>query len=167
MSTNDPIEIIKTAILMENRGKVFYQKIAEQSESKAVREFFTLMAAEEENHIQVLGEQFRTYLDQNRFLASVDAYQFSSDFASKVLTREVRNEISSAGFEAAAISAAIAMEKAAIALYSDRAGNSDNPEEKQLYDWLAGWEKEHLNFLVEIEKELKEKIWFDNQFWPF
>jgi len=167
MSTNGSIEIIKTAILMEKRGMAFYQKVAEQSESKAVREFFNLMAAEEEKHIDVLSQQFKSFHDQNKFLASMDAYQISSDFTSKILTQEVKNEISSAGFEAAAISAAIAMEKSAVALYSDRAGNSDNPEEKQLYDWLAGWEKEHLNFLIEIEKELKEKIWFDNQFWPF
>lgn len=167
MSTNSPIEILKNAILMERRGQAFYQKVAEQSQSKEVREFFTLMAAEEEKHIHGLAQQFKAYIQQKKFLASLDVYQDSSGFATKILTQEVKNEISSAGFEAAAISAAIAMEKTAIALYSDRAGSSDNPEEKQLYDWLAEWEKEHLNFLIEIEKELKEKIWFDNQFWPF
>jgi len=167
MSTNGSLEIIKTAILMEKRGKAFYEKVAEQSQSETVREFFTLMASEEEKHIHVLGEQFKAYHGQNKFVTSVDAYQASSEFASKILTQEVKNKISSAGFEAAAISAAIAMEKNAVALYSDRAENSDNPEEKQLYDWLAGWEKEHLNFLIDVDKELKEKIWFDNQFWPF
>ena len=167
MNVDSPIEILKNAILMERRGQAFYQKVAEQSESKAVREFFTLMAAEEEKHIHVLSQQFKTYIQQKKFLAPVDVYQTSSGFASKILTQEVKNEISSAGFEAAAISAAIAMEKTAVALYSNRAGNCDNPDEKQLYEWLAGWENEHLNFLIDVEKELKEKIWFDNQFWPF
>ena len=166
MSTNGSLEIIKTAILMEKRGKAFYEKVAEQSQSETVREFFTLMASEEEKHIHVLGEQFKAYHQQNKFLTSVDGYQASSDFDSEVLTREVKNEISSAGFEAAAISAAIAMEKNAIAVYSERAANSNNPGEKGLYDWLVGWETDHLHFLIRIEKELKEKIWFDNQFWP-
>jgi len=57
------------------------------------------------------AEQFKFYYYQKKFLTSVDAYQTTGDFASKVLTQEAKNEISSPGFETAAISAAIAMEK--------------------------------------------------------
>ena len=81
--------------------------------------------------------------------------------------KELKEEISAADYEAAAISAAIAMEKNAIRLYSDRASDAADPNEKALYKWLAEWERQHLNFLAEIDKELTEKIWYDNNFWPF
>ena len=76
-------------------------------------------------------------------------------------------EKSAADYEAAAISAAIAMEKNAIQLYSDRASTAADPNEKALYKWLAAWERQHLNFLAEIDKELTEEVWYDNNFWPF
>ncbi|MFH1993288.1 MAG: ferritin family protein [Pseudomonadota bacterium] len=75
--------------------------------------------------------------------------------------------MSAAGFEAAAISAAIAMEERAVKLYSESAETTADPEAKALYEWLARWEREHLNFLLDLDKAIKEKIWFDNKFWPF
>jgi rubrerythrin len=61
----------------------------------------------------------------------------------------------------------MAMEKNAIQLYSDRASDAPDPNEKALYKWLAEWELQHLNFLAEIDKELTEQVWHDNNFWPF
>ncbi|MEK6195467.1 MAG: rubrerythrin, partial [Deltaproteobacteria bacterium] len=70
-------------------------------------------------------------------------------------------------FESAAISAAMGMEERAITLYSGRAEEADDPEEKALYEWLAEWETEHLEYLARIDKEVTETIWHDNSFWPF
>jgi rubrerythrin len=59
------------------------------------------------------------------------------------------------------------MEERAVKLYSENAETTADPEAKNLYTWLARWEREHLNFLLDIDKALRDKIWFDNQFWPF
>ena len=75
--------------------------------------------------------------------------------------------MSAADYEAAAISAAMSMEENAIKLYSNRSAEADDPNEKALYQWLADWEKQHLHFLSDIDKELTEQIWNDNSFWPF
>ena len=72
-----------------------------------------------------------------------------------------------AGFEVAAISAAMSMEERAIRLYAERAESAADPEEKAMYAWLASWEKEHLDYLSKIDRELTEGIWLDSQFWPF
>jgi rubrerythrin len=42
-----------------------------------------------------------------------------------------------------------------------------DPNEKKLFNWLADWEKGHLKILNDLDNDLKEKIWYDNQFWPF
>jgi rubrerythrin len=59
------------------------------------------------------------------------------------------------------------MEENAIKLYSERAVATTDPGEKALYDWLANWETQHLSFLADIDRDLTEDIWYDQNFWPF
>src|SRR4030042_1706334 len=80
---------------------------------------------------------------------------------------ETPSQIGAASFEAAAISAAIDMENKAVALYSQRAGQAADPAERDLYQWLADWERGHQRFLARINQELLEEIWQDSGFWPF
>jgi rubrerythrin len=77
------------------------------------------------------------------------------------------SQIAAADFEAAAVSAAMAMEKRAIRLYSERADGAEDPAEKALYRWLADWEKTHLDSLARVDRALTERVWNDNQFWQF
>ena len=77
------------------------------------------------------------------------------------------SHVAGADFEAAAISAAILMEEKAVKLYGERAAASGVEEEKALYQWLSDWEKGHLAFLADLDREIKAAIWDDNQFWPF
>jgi rubrerythrin len=85
----------------------------------------------------------------------------------QVLTKDLVSAMQAADFEAAAVSAAVAMEKNAIKLYGARAAEASDPEEKALYEWLTRWEKSHLTFLADLEAELTQKVWFDQNFWPF
>ncbi len=167
MEENTTLDILKQAILLERRGKAFYENIAEKAKNKAVQEVFDMLAKEEQKHIQTLSEQFKAYRKDKKFISG-DLYEKDTgNVASKVLTREIKEKISAAGFEAAAISAGIAMEERAVKLYSESAKNASDPEAKALYEWLATWERDHLNMLMDIDKALMEKIWFDNKFWPF
>ena len=166
MEENTALDILKQAILLERRGKAFYQKVSENTENKAVRDVFGMMAEEEQKHITTLSEQFKFYYKEKKFMPCSHKTETSS-VASKVLTREIKDKISAASFEAAAISAAILMEERAIKLYSESAKTTSDPEAKTLYEWLSRWEREHLNLLLDIDKSLKEEIWYENQFWPF
>jgi rubrerythrin len=167
MTEDKTTEILKNAILLEKRGQAFYSKVAEQAAGKAVKEFFEMMADEEVKHVKILSEQFKAYRDTNQFIPGEYDNNYSGSVSAKVLTRALKEEMSAADYEAAAISAAMSMEKNAIKLYSDRAAETNDPNEKALYQWLADWEKQHLDFLAEIDKEITEQIWYDNSFWPF
>ncbi len=167
MDDDKTTDILKSAILMEKRGQAFYEKVAQQTSGNVVKRFFEMMADEEKNHIRILSEQFKAYQDNKQF----DSVEFDdpheSDIAAQVISGEIKSEISAADYEAAAISAAMSMEESAIKLYSDRAATATDPNEKALYNWLAKWETQHLNFLADIDRELTENIWFDQSFWPF
>lgn len=167
MAEATPLEILKSAILLETRGKAFYQNAADTATHEAVKVFFQTMADEEREHIQMLAEQYKAYKANNEFVAGSYLSENHLAVANKVMGAEVKAKIAGAGYEAAAISAAMLMEERAIALYAGRAETTENTQEKALYTWLADWEREHLSFLADIDAELKDKIWDDNSFWPF
>ncbi len=161
------IEILKEAILLERRGHAFYRKVAEEAADNSVREFFDTMAREELQHIEILETQFSAFVQSNEF-ESIDPRPIETPpQVHPVLNDAVKKRIAAADFEAAAISAAMLMEERAIALYSQRADAATDPAEEVLYRWLAEWEQNHLASLVSLDKEIKEAIWNDQQFWPF
>ena len=160
------LDVLKTAILLERRGKAFYTNAARQSESKSAQKIFEMMAEEEDAHIEFLVKQFKSYTNSNQFL-KIDEHPEEDDAAVEILTEKVKSEISAAGFEASAISAAIDFENRAIEVYSNRADSATNPNEKAMYQMLADWEKTHHKLLHDLNEDLKAQIWNDNNFWPF
>jgi rubrerythrin len=166
VSEDRALEVLKRAILLERQGKAFYEQVSRQSQSPAVSRFFLTMAEEENQHIEALSKQFSGYAAGGTFgEATLDGP--AGNIVSSVLSSKVRREISAAGYEAAAISAAIEMENRAVALYSERAESSKDTHERDLYRWLARWERGHLKLLAEINDDLIEEIWNENNFWPF
>lgn len=167
MKNDKAIEILKQAILLEKRGYSFYATVAEQTKDPDIRNIFIIMAEEETAHVKFLSEQFAHY-DKNHEFLKVNLPDLANEkIAHLVLSEEIKKKISAAGFEAAAIAAAIDMEKRAIEIYSAQAAQSSDQNEKDLFSWLADWEKTHLSVLSKLDNDLKERIWMDNQFWPF
>jgi rubrerythrin len=167
MSEDRATEILKNAILLEKRGHAFYSKVAQQARGETVKKFFQLMAEEEVNHVKILSEQFKSYRSSKKFKPRDAAEQGEFSTLTEILTKDLKGQIAAADFEAAAVAAAMSMEKNAIQVYSSRASETRDPDEKALYHWLADWEAQHLNFLARIDREITEEIWHDNQFWPF
>lgn len=161
-------DILKEAILLEMRGKAFYQSVAEKTDSKSAKKIFEQMSAEEDEHILFLSKQFQNY-QKNQEFVKVDNYEEpeEDEVALKVLTEELKKEISAASFEAAAISSAIDFENRAVELYASRAAEAVDEAEKEIYAMLARWEEGHAKALIQLNDALKEDIWNDNNFWPF
>ena len=166
MAQDQTLEILKKAILLESRGRSFYLKVAEQAEAEAVKQFFEMMADEEKKHVATLSDQYKNYQKNNQFAAGA-LNDGGEEVAAQVLSERIKGKIAAAGFEAAAVGAAMAMEERAIKLYATQAEQANDPQEKALYKWLAEWERGHLKMLSQIDREITEAVWNDNQFWPF
>jgi rubrerythrin len=165
MDSKKTIEILKTAILLERRGKSFYASCAEQSKNTEIKKIFNTLAEEEDQHVEFLNAQFINFTKNNKF--SSEHIPVKEATIDKIFTDKIKKEITAADFESAAISAAIDMENRAITVYSEQAEASLDPEEKKFYSFLADWERGHHKLLYDLDKELKENIWNDNHFWPF
>ncbi len=166
--SKSPTDILKEAILLEKRGKAFYSNVAEQSRSQAAKKIFQMMAEEEDEHIKFLSKQFKAYSKDQKFVKP-DKYEEdpNEETVLKILSDDIKKEISAASFEAAAISAAMDFETRAVKIYSDRAKEATDPMEKETYEMLAEWESGHHKLLHRLNEDLKEQVWNDNNFWPF
>ncbi|MCK5738413.1 ferritin family protein [bacterium] len=165
MLETKPIEIIKGAILLERNGMSFYRSVAQQTKFPVVREVFETMAQEEQTHVSILTQQYQKIVKDGT-LQEIPYTANPESISVSVLTQELANNIEQAGYEAAAISAAMGLEEKAVQYYSAHAAAAVNETEKKLYSWLANWEKTHLKFLLDIDNEIKEMFWNDSQFWP-
>lgn len=165
MSAHEPMEILKGAILLEKRGRALYKHFAETSKNNDVTNLFEMMADEEDHHIEILGKHMKA-VQETGAMADIALNTKPAHFAGKIATKNIINDIEAASNEASAISAAISLEKSAVDFYRKGAEKAVDKKEKELYDWLANWEEKHMKFLADIDEELTEQIWTDNNFWP-
>lgn len=167
MENSKLLEILKSAILLELRGEAFYRKVADTTSNPDIKNIFDIMAREEVLHAKILRDKYSEAVKNNKISEASLPETTNETAADYVLSESMKSQIASAGFEAAAISAAIDMESKAIKLYLESAENSTDINEKKLFQWLAKWERGHHKLLFELDKDLRERIWSDNQFWPF
>jgi rubrerythrin len=166
MEQNKTLEILKQAILLEKRGKVFYASAADSSKDPDVKEIFRMMASEEDQHIKFLSDQYLFYRDNGRFDDVLPQESGASGNADEAFAHVVASGISAVSYEATAISLAIDMETRAIAAYSRQAEEATDAGEKAFYHWLAEWERGHYDILYRLDQDLRDRIWADNNFWP-
>ncbi len=168
MESKNALDILKTAILMEKRGQAMYEEVVARTQSEDVKKIFSIMAEEEKMHARFLAEQFKSYLANNTFTRQdLGSSEGDETLVNTILSANIKGQINAAGFEAAAIGAAIDMETKSIEVYRNRANESSDENEKALFNWLADWEKGHYELLLKLDNELKESVWADNEFWPF
>jgi len=166
MDKSKTLNILKNAFLMERQGKHLYETARDKAENKAVKDFFQTLVDEEQDHMNILEKQFKSYMNSGKFAAGGYEDKGDAESAPEILSDAVKNNINAAGFEATAITAAIGFEEKAVKLYSLRAETAEDQEEKNLYRWLSVWEKTHLQKLMALQESLMEKVWEDNSFWP-
>jgi rubrerythrin len=165
MSENQTMDILKKAILLEHRGKALYESVAQKTELKEAKELFEMLMDEENKHIEILTKQLKLTANGESFDASgLEAIVPTT--ADTVLTKKIVEGISGAGYEAAVIAAALEFEKNAVKYYGDQEKAAKNGEEQKLFNWLVKWETEHMTMLAKIDDDIKEQIWYDNNFWP-
>lgn len=165
MADKKVLDILKGAIILEHRGKGLYDSVVKTTRAESVKELFEFLVDEEKKHIALLEKQYKQVLGDKGFELG-DSVDIESYHHHPVMTEKVIDEISGAGYEASVIAAALDFEKKAVNYYSDCADTAQTDEERKLFKWLSNWEKTHMTMLAEMDEELRQKVWADNNFWP-
>ncbi len=167
MDKSNALTILKNAFLIERKGKSLYEKAMEHAKDETVKAFFQELVNDEQEHMNILGKQFKSLMNSDKFMAGGFEDNPAAVDAPDILDDTLKDKINAADFEATAITAAIGFEQRAVSMYTQRAKEADDPEEKKMYHWLAVWEQTHLKKLLALEESLIESVWQDNSFWPF
>ncbi|MFC2161785.1 ferritin family protein [Acidobacteriota bacterium] len=160
------LDILKGALLLEYRGKALYESAVKTTEIPEVKALFSMLVNEEKKHIEVLRKHISQVNNQSIPADTSELEHLSPEKTDPVLSKDIVKNVHGAGYEAAVISAALDFEKNAVKYYSDQASQTEDQGETTLFKWLKNWEVGHMQMLADLDRELKEKIWNDNQFWP-
>jgi rubrerythrin len=159
------LDVVKGAILLEHKGKALYESVTKTAKVEGVKELFKMLVREEEKHIDLLTKQYSRIL-KGKIPDASDLEKGDATVTAAIISSDVTKEVHGAGYEAAVISAALEFEKNAVNFYSKQAEKAESEGERKLYRWLVRWEKTHMMMLAKLDNEIREQIWYDNQFWP-
>lgn len=155
--------LIKTAILNEREGEIFYNLAAEKSDNPEAKQAFLFLAKEEVEHREWLERIYNKLVNDNDITLED---RMEEDTASPEIFTEATRYPETGSLEVSVFGIGIKMEMASIGYYREAAENSDIPELAELFKVLIEWEGKHLEMLEKIYDQLKEEWWQQQGFDP-
>lgn len=169
MSSSERIlEILRKAFQIEVDGYTFYAMTAERAEKPAVKELFEKLAQDEVQH-----QAFLKNVAGNYQTKGVEAFQLNLRtpemlaLSNKIFTGQFREQASGSQFELGVLSIGMTLEQNAVTYFSSAAQEAAEPEVKGFYQFLADWEKQHLEALRSLHTAVRQDFWADSGFSPF
>ncbi len=166
---NDEIrEVLQKAYQIEVDGYTFYSMAAERAEKPAVQDLFDKLARDEVQHKAYLKSVMGTYEDKG-----VEAFNIHlrdpdlKAFTATIFTDAFKQQAHGADFEMGVLSIGMTLENNAIKYFAGAAQHSLEAEVKAFYEFLADWERQHLEALRNLFNGVREDFWQDGGFSPF
>lgn len=167
---NNLAQILKDAIQVESDGYHFYKMAADQTIDPKGKEMLESLASDEIKHMKTLKEQYKLYQEQGKFDWEEKKLKMKIPFdpssVSPIFSESFKKRLDETHFEMAALSIGIMLEQNSIALYKKSAEETEDPQAKALFSFLANWEGQHLRALISQYNYLKEEYWNDARFFP-
>lgn len=166
---NDEIrEILRKAYQIEVDGYTFYSMTAERASKPAVQELFDKLARDEVQHKAYLQSVIGSY--EEKGVAAFRLPHRDPDlkaFTSTIFTDEFKKQAHGADFELGVLSIGMTLETNAIQYFSGAAERTTEGEVREFYEFLADWEKEHLEALQRLYNGVRQDFWAEGGFSPF
>jgi rubrerythrin len=166
---NDEIlEILKKAYQIEVDGYTFYSMTADRASKPAVQELFDKLARDEVQHKAYLQSVIGSY--QEKGVAAFNVKHRDPDlraFTASIFTEEFKKQAEGADFELGALSIGMTLESNAIKYFSGAAETTAEQEVREFYEFLADWERQHLEALQALHNGVRQDFWSDSGFSPF
>jgi len=161
-------EVLKKAYQIEVDGYTFYSMVADRADKPAVRELFDKLARDEVQHKAFITNVMGSYEDKG-----VEAFNIQrrdpnlKAFTDTIYSSDFKAKAEDADFEMGVLSVGMTLEQRAIRYFSGAAAHADATEVRDFYQFLADWEKGHLEALQRLYNGVREDYWADGGFAPF
>lgn len=161
-------EVLRKAYQIEVDGYTFYSMVAERAEKPAVQELFDKLARDEVQHKAFITSVMGSYED--RGVEAFNVHRRDPDlkaFTDTIYTDAFRAQARDAEFEMGVLSVGMTLETRAIQYFSGAARSATEAEVRDFYQFLADWEKGHLEALQKLYGGVREATWAEGGFSPF
>jgi len=161
-------EVLKKAYQIEVDGYTFYSMAADRAEKPAVQELFDKLARDEVQHKAYLQSVMGSYEDKG--IEAFNLHRRDPDlkaFTNTIYTDGFKEQARGADFEMGVLSIGMTLETRAIQYFTGAAKSASEDEVRDFYQFLADWEKGHLEALQKLYGGVREDHWADGGFSPF
>jgi rubrerythrin len=161
-------EILRKAYQIEVDGYTFYSMVADQASKPAVGELFEKLAKDEVQHQAYLKGVMSSYDERG-----VEAFSVRfrdpdlKAFTATLFTDRFKEQAGGATFELGVLSVGMTLETKAIEYFSDAAATAGEREVREFYEFLADWERQHLEALRLLYDGVRQDHWAEGGFAPF
>ena len=162
------LEILQKAFQIEVDGHTFYSMARDQARNPAVEELFDKLASDEVEHKRYLAQVATDY--DAKGVAAFRIDRRSPDLkalSASIFTDQFKQQAKGAAFEMGVLSIGMTLENNAISYFNRAAKLASDQEVKDFYEFLANWEKEHLEALQGLYNGVRQDFWQESGFSPF
>ena len=165
---DDIREILRKAYQIEVDGYTFYSMAAEQARKEPVQELFDKLARDEVQHKAYLKSVMGSYDEKGIEAFAVHRRDPDlKEFTSTIFTDSFKRQAHGADFELGVLSIGMTLESNAIRYFSAAAGHTAEDEVRSFYEFLADWERQHLDALQQLYNGVRQDFWHEGGFSPF
>jgi rubrerythrin len=161
-------EVLRKAYQIEVDGYTFYSMAADQASKPPVGELFEKLAHDEVQHKAYLKDVMSSY--EKRGVEAFNVRFRDPDlkaFTATIFTDRFKQQASGATFELGVLSIGMTLEANAIEYFSNAADTAGEREVKEFYQFLADWERQHLEALRMLYDGVRQDHWAEGGFAPF
>ncbi len=158
-------EVLRGAIAMEVEGREFFERASGLVTRKRSKDMFLSLATQEKKHIEVLNHELARIEDGKGWDTLEDAKRPSGGVGHSVFSEgDVRHiKLDPGAGELEVIDVGIDVEERSIRYYKTAGERSDDPNAKQVFNWLVGEEAGHLTILrAERDSRSGAGFYYDN-----
>lgn len=156
------LQIIKTAMYMEEEGKKYYRAAAEKTKDPKGKAFFLVLAKDEEEHKELFGEIYRSLNKEKKWTPIKTPLTKRRVTTSSVFDKKEVGGMKGDADDIKAIEVAIEKEKKTIDFYRNAMEEITGEDAKKLLLELIEIEEGHLNILNgELSALTDSGYWYD------
>lgn len=150
-SLPNELEILAQAIKTEQDGIEFYLKSAETTEDKKGQDVFRQLARDEKNHLELLQRQYNSLKNDKKWTRFPEIGKIMSKQDSPLFPKgkeAFEKAVTQKSNDIDAILFGLDIENRSFELYNTSASGSADAVGKDMFEFLAGEEREHFNLLM-------------------
>lgn len=166
MDIERSLKILKEAYLIEVEGYTFYKNIEKINISNETKELFKFLANEELKHQDYLINQIKN-IKSKKIFNNIEFEISNIKEIKNIFLDSIKNITGHFINESSVLYTGILVEKSTFDFYTEASKNAEDKEEIKLFSSLAEWELSHLDILQSAYNIIREKIFTDQQFYPF